>query len=178
MELNSGSYGRFIQQGKFPNMSSAIRNYHLNLRAGLDVVGLNEEALAKSYCGRENTVIYATNDLIPVDSAFGYQGPAVFYLAMEFTTPVDLPVTFSVGHSCPFVLWIDGVEQVRSEDETWLTPENINLDRVNLPAGKHRAVFKVVRQGRSVDLCLIVRAPSRRGERGDAHATQLTFLNE
>ena len=116
--------------------------------------------------------------MIPIDNAFGYQGPAVFYLAMEFTTPVDLPVTFSVGHSCPFVLWIDGVEKVRSEDETWLTPENINLDRVNLPAGKHRAVFKVVRQGRSVDLCLIVRAPSRRGERGDAHATQLTFLNE
>ena len=176
--LNDGHYSRFIQPGKFPNMSSAVRNYHLNLRAGLDIVGLDEEALAKSYCGRENTVIYATNDLIPIDNAFGYQGPAVFYLAMEFTTPIDLPVTFSVGHTGPFVLWIDGVEKVRSEDETWLTPENINLDRINLPAGKHRAVFKVVRQGRSVDLCLIVRAPSRRGERGDAHATQLTFLNE
>ena len=53
----------------------------------------------------------------------------------------------SIGRSCPLVFWLDGRELARAEFETFRTPENLNLDIVELPAGKHRAVFKVVRQG-------------------------------
>lgn len=41
-----------------------------------------------------------------------------------------------------------------AEFETFRTPENLNLDIVELPAGKHRAVFKVVRQGAGTTLSI------------------------
>ena len=177
-EFDGKGYSRFIQAGDFPNRFTAIRNYHLNLRAGLDVNGLDEKALADASLNvPPHGIIYATNDLIPVDNAFGYQGPAVFYLVMEFISPEEMPVILSIGHSCPFVFWFDGKEMIRSSSETWLTPENINLDSINLSAGRHRVVFKVVRQSNHIDLCLIFRSPMRTGEIPDAHTTKLTYLN-
>ena len=120
--------------------------------------------------------IAAPDDLIPVDSAFGCSGPAVFYLVSEFETPIDMEILISVGHSGPMVFCLDGRELVRTRQETWRTPENLNLDELKLPAGRHRAVFKVVRQGEKVTLSINYKNSFRPGEQGNAHCTNFTFL--
>ena len=95
----------------------------------------------------------AVDDLIPVDQAFGFQGPAVFYLVSEFVTKEDGKIGISIGRTSPLVFWLDGRELARAEFETYLTPENINLDPVN-----YKAAF-------------------RPGERMDAHVVGWEFLD-
>ena len=178
VKLGEESYLRHIPQGGFNNICTAIRNYHLNMRAGLDLVGLDEAALAAGTLelpphGRVNAV----DDLIPVDQAFGFQGPAVFYLVSEFVTKEDGKIGISIGRTSPLVFWLDGRELARAEFETYLTPENINLDPVDLPAGKHRAVFKVARQSDTTKLSINYKAAFRPGERMDAHVVGWEFLD-
>ncbi|MBS1372014.1 MAG: ADP-ribosylglycohydrolase family protein [Lentisphaeria bacterium] len=177
VDLFGPHYDKFLPQGDFPNRSTAVRNYHLNSRAGLDLSLPDEAELVAGTSGREpDGRIAAADDLIPVDSAFGCAGPATFYLVSEFTTPVDMDMPISIGHSGPLVFWLDGRELVRSRLETWRTPENLNLDMVKLPAGKHRAVFKVVRQGERVTLSINYKGSFRPGERADAHCTNFIWL--
>ncbi len=177
VDLFGAHYSSYLPQGEFPNRSTAIRNYHLNLRAGLDLALPDEAALVSgTEKRRPDGRIAAFDDLIPVDSAFGCRGPAVFYLVSEFETPVDMELAISIGHSGPLVFWLDGHELVRSNLETWRTPENLNLDMRKLPAGRHRAVFKVVRQGAQVTLSINYKNSFRPGEQCDAHCTNFTWL--
>lgn len=170
-------YSKTISKGEFPNRFSAIRAYHLNARATLELVGLDEEALAKGTLKIPAPMsLYAMDDLIPLDGNVGYQGPAVFYLTMEFELPHDMKITFSIGRSCPLAFWVDGSEVVRMKDETWLTPENLNLDPMLLSQGRHRVMFKVVRQNRITDLSLIIRNAFRPKELDDAISTELRYI--
>ncbi len=177
VDLFGVHYDYFLPQGEFINRATAIRNYHLNSHAGLELA-LPDEAEIISGKGVRvpDGRIAAPDDLIPVDSAFGCSGPAVFYLVSEFETPIDMEILISVGHSGPMVFWLDGRELVRTRLETWRTPENLNLDGLKLPAGRHRAVFKVVRQGEKVTLSINYKNSFRPGEQGNAHCTNFTFL--
>jgi len=177
VDLCGEHYQDFISSAGFLNRSTAIRNYHLNMRAGLDVVGLDETALA---CGTlpmpPHTVIQAVDDLIPVDDAFGFQGPAVFYLVSEFITDKSLTGFISLGHSCPIVFYLDGRELVRAEHAAYRTPENLNLESFELSPGKHRVMIKVARESDRVTLSVNFRARFRPQERLDAHVVGLEFL--
>jgi len=61
--------------------------------------------------------------------------------------------------------------------ETGRTPENINLNMFDLPAGRHRAMFKLARQGEQVKLSIHYKTSFRPGERIDAHLVGLEFLH-
>ena len=177
VRLGEEPYQQHIPAGCFRNRSTAIRNYHLNMRAGLDLQGPDEAGLAAgTFEPAPHGRINAFDDLIPVDEAFGFQGPAVFYLVSEFITKEPMKMPISIGRSCPLVFWLDGRELARAEFETFRTPENLNLDIVELPAGKHRAVFKVVRQGAGTTLSINYKCSFRPGERMDAHVVGLEFL--
>ena len=177
VRLGEEPYQQHIPAGCFQNRSTAIRNYHLNMRAGLDLQGPDEAGLAAgTFDPAPHGRINAFDDLIPVDEAFGFQGPAVFYLVSEFITKEPMKMPISIGRSCPLVFWLDGRELARAEFETFRTPENLNLDIVELPAGKHRAVFKVVRQGAGTTLSINYKCSFRPGARMDAHVVGLEFL--
>jgi len=178
VDLANGHYQDHISRHGFNNRGTAIRNYHLNMRAGLDIAGLDEAALAAGTLAlAPHTVIQALDDLIPVDAAFGFAGPAVFYLVSEFVTKQDMTVTISIGRTSPLIFWLDQRELARADFETFRTPENINLDAFDLAAGKHRAMFKIARQSDRTTLSINCKTSFRPGERIDAHLVGLTFLN-
>ncbi len=178
IDLATGRYQEYISRHGFPNHFSAIRNYHLNMRAGLDIAGPDEAALVSDVkAPAPHAVIQAVDDLIPVDGAFGFQGPAVFYLVSDFVTREDMTVTISIGRSCPLVFWLDGKELARADFETHRTPENLNLNVFDLPAGKHRAMFKIARQGEHCALSINYKTSFRPGESSDAHLVGLEYLN-
>ncbi len=177
VDLCGKPYWNLVPQGGFINQFTALRNYHLNSRAGLDIKGLDEEALISGTLTAEpDGYLMALDDLIPVDTAFGYQGPAVFYLALEFSAPEAMKMPISIGHSGPVKFWLDGRELARSNDETWHTTENLNLEAVELSPGKHLAVCKVVRNGASVSLSIHFKNSFRPSESPDAHCTNLTYF--
>ncbi len=177
VELETEPYHHHVPLGGFPNRSSAIRNYHLNMRADLDIIGLDEEALVEGSLElAPHAVIQAYDDLIPVDEAFGFQGPAVFYLVSEFVTAKEMKMACAIGRSCPLVFWLDGEEMARATDETFRTPENINLNGFDLAAGKHRMVFKIARRSGRVALSVNLKTSFRPGERIDAHLVGAEFL--
>ncbi len=176
IDLCGPPYGTLLPQGEFINRFTALRNYHLNSRAGLDIAGLDEQALISGTLETPpDGSIVAWDDLIPIDSAFGYQGPAVFYLTLQFSTPETMRMPISIGHSGPVRFWLDGRELVRSNLETWHTPENLNLEPVDLCAGKHLAVCKVVRNGGAVKLSIHYKNSFRPSESPDAPCTNFTF---
>ena len=178
VDLEGGRYQDFVSTHGFPNHSTAIRNYHLNMRAGLDIAAPDEAALvAGTTDSPPHALIQALDDLIPVDGAFGFQGPAVFYLVSEFATKEAMTITISIGRSCPLVFFLDGKEMARADFETCRTPENINLNAFDLPAGRHRAVFKIARQGEQAKLSINYKTGFRPGERIDAHIVGLEFFN-
>lgn len=178
VDLEGGRYQDFVSTHGFPNRSTAIRNYHLNMRAGLDIAAPDEAALVAGTSDQPpHAVIQAFDDLIPVDGAFGFQGPAVFYLVSEFATKEEMTIAISIGRSCPLVFFLDGKEMARADFETCRTPENINLNAFDLPAGRHRAVFKIARQGEQVKLSINYKTSFRPGERIDAHIVGLEFFN-
>lgn len=175
-DLDGQPYWSHVPQGRFINHFTALRNYHLNSRAGLDISGLDEVALISGTLETPpDGNITAWDDLIPIDSAFGYQGPAVFYLVQKFSTPEAMRMSISIGHSGPVKFWLDGRELVCSDLEGWHTPENLNLEPVDLKSGIHLAVCKVVRSGANVRLSIHYKNSFRPSESPDAHCANLTF---
>ena len=68
------------------------------MRAGLDLQGPDEAGLAAgTFEPAPHGRINAFDDLIPVDEAFGFQGPAVFYLVSEFITKEPMKMPISIG---------------------------------------------------------------------------------
>lgn len=111
-----------------------------------------------------------------MDEAFGFQGPGRLLPGFGIHNEGADENADLYRPELPAGLLARRPGAGRAEFETFRTPENLNLDIVELPAGKHRAVFKVVRQGAGTTLSINYKCSFRPGERMDAHVVGLEFL--
>ena len=177
VDLCGKHYSCFLEKGDFINDFTALRNYHLNSRAGLDLAPEYEQKIiSNSNPPAPHGRILANDDLIPLDSAFGYQGPGVFYLVQEFAVDQDMDVLISIGHTDPLTFFLDGKELVTTRLHTWRTTENINLEKIPLAKGRHRIVCKVARCSKSTDLSIVLQNSFRPGESDTAHCIGLEYF--
>lgn len=173
LPLEGDHYGRHTPLSCYGNDSSTTRNYQLSSKAEFKLAHLDEGALAAGRPVRdESEIVWAYDDMIPVDASLGYVGPCVVYLVSEFDVQEGLEASLSIGRSGPVKAWLNGEPLCEQDGEAWWHPESVNLPSRKLRREGNRLVVKAARQ--SETLRLSVNFKGIPGE-WNAHRTDFVF---
>ncbi|MBO5756506.1 MAG: ADP-ribosylglycohydrolase family protein [Clostridia bacterium] len=128
--------------------TDVVRRFHLNFAPDTDTEYLCEQELfaAPDQNGKYvQEVFVQEQDSFTMDDLFGFKGPCVAYLSRVLLCPEDMEVCVQVGHSAPFVLYINGEKIAeRKVCDTW-TAENVHVQGVKLKKGENRIVLRLTR---------------------------------
>lgn len=100
--------------------------------------------------------VYATEDIIPIDQAFGVFGEATFYLATDIVFDSDVEAFALCGNTDAYKLWVNG-ELVQEFDEKRIWQPQAHGSICKFKKGKNRIVFKVCRRGYQVSQSFAIR---------------------
>ncbi len=153
LPLEGEPYGKHTPLSCFGNDSSTLRNYHLSSKAEFKIAHLDEKALAAGLpVDEESELLWAYDEMIPVDGSLGYAGPCVVYLVSEFDVQEGLEASLSLGRSGPLKAWLNGEMICEQDGEAWWHPENVNLPGRKLRRHGNRLVLKAARQSETLRL--------------------------
>lgn len=114
---------------------------------------LNEDELIKSFDKEETQKISSSEDLLPLDKHFTFQGQGCIYLKQTIIADKEETVWAVVGNNDGFRLWINGdICMERDEIRLW-TPYN-NYELIRLHRGKNEIILKLLRRTETLKFSL------------------------
>lgn len=118
---------------------------------------LDEAALARGESPDLPTRrVRAYEDLVPVDDAFGIQGPCTFYLVTGIRFEQETEAWLVLGNNDAYRVWLNG-ELVSSFDESHAWQPHSHGAIVRFRAGDNRLVLKLVRRSDAVTFSIGIR---------------------
>ena len=131
------------------NETDKMRQFHLNFAPDLTRRWVGEDALfsppAEAWRGWQERAVYLPEDTFTMDDLFGFRGPCTAYLSRIICCDEDTDCCVQVGHSAPFVLYLNGEELARRDTcDNW-TAENVHIGGVRLHKGENRLALRLTR---------------------------------
>ena len=149
LEKNNREYMKILKDVPYDGHAEDVRRrFHLNFCADVDTDYLRFEECygpVNEEGNYEESVFWQSKDSFRIDDFCEFKGPAVYYLSRELVSKNEDTVYIQVGHSAPFVLWINGEKIAeRKNCDTW-TAENVHLKDIHLKAGVNRILLRLTR---------------------------------
>lgn len=165
-------YGNFFQLEEGENGYDVTREYHLGGVADIHHAFADETepftvVKPATDCGMAHEAMFLPEtiaiheDLFDIASIQAYEGAHVEYLCRTMISPEDRNVEIAVGHTAPFVLWVNGEKIGESDKTKWWTLENLHYN-VHLKKGENTVILKCAQQSDHAKYSLVWRKPGCR----------------
>lgn len=148
-------YGRFLPVDEGENGYDVTREFHLGGVADIHRAFADEtEPFVTVHSGDTGAAHMAMftpelvaihEDLFDTAKIQAYEGPHIDYLCRTLISPTDRKVEVAVGHTAPFVLWVNGKKVGESDKTKWWTLENLHFT-VELKQGENTVILKCAQQ--------------------------------